>query len=231
MSEQRNPVGKLYAVKKITVKEVLGGKVEKEDMQISVLNDDGSPVLGSDGKPVTRTVKVARERDVCMIYGTAREHRSGMTSFGEFVEYIGTFEAKNLVTFDTYQSTRVIFPPIADDMALNAFMAAKERSPDNIVDMAFIIGVRPDARGTEGFKFTCRPLKLGERQDDPLAALRSSLAMNFAEQLGLEVMEKLGLPAPGSAAAQIPHHDAATGEVIEGEATEKKGRKPATSDA
>jgi hypothetical protein len=204
------------ALKKITVKDVMKGKPDKEDVQVPVLNDDNTPVLDKEGKPVMRTIKVARAQDVCLIYGRAHSHEIGSTQYGKFVTFIGSFEARRIKDGEIFQSTRIIFPPIADGIAEETFLAAKKEDETAQVNFAFVIGVEPDTRGLEGFKFTCKPIQTGEHAHDPLAELRSSLAMNFAQALPAEVLTRIGLEVPGEAAKLIGSD---------------KGKKAASADA
>lgn len=216
----------LRAVKKITAKEVMGGKVEKTEINVPVLNDDNTPVMDGNNQPIMRKAKVAVERDLFTLMGRAHSHKSGSTNFGDFTAFHGRFEARRLSDGEVFSSTECIFPPIADQLALDAYVRAKAINEDADVDFAFVIGVTPDARGSEGFKFTCKPLVVGAPAEDPLAALRSSLAPNFAQVLGAEVMAKIGLALPGEGAKMIPHNPE-TGEVIEGEAKPAPSRKKA----
>lgn len=214
----------LNALKKITIKDVMKGKPEKETVQLAVMNEDGTPAVDAKGEPVTRSVQVAKAQDLAVIYGRARTHRTGNTTYGQFVEYIGSFEARRIKDGEIFQSTRIIFPPIAADIADEAYVNAKREDQDAEVDFAFVVGVEPDTKGTEGYKFSCKPIATGANTADPLADLRSSLAVNFAETLGGELMAKLGFALPGEAAKQIPHNPE-TGEVIEGEAKEAPKKK------
>lgn len=200
----------LRAVKKITARDVLGSKMEKTEVQIPVLNDDNTPVLDSQNNPVMRKTKVAIERDLYVVVGTANGHRIGKSAYGDSMVFTGNFEARRLEDGEIFVSTECIFPPIAADLATSAFLREKAKNEQGSVEFAFIVGVAPDAKGSEGFKFTCKPLRVGEATSDPLAELKSSLAMNFAEALGAETMAKIGYVMPGQTALLV---DASTGEV------------------
>lgn len=192
----------IQSVKKITARDVIG-KVEKEDHTVGVMNDDGTPVLDANNQPVTRKVKVAVARDLFVVMGVARDHRIGRSQYGDSIVFTGNFEARRLSDGQVFVSTECIFPPIAQDMAISAYERAKALDPSAAVDFAFLIGVAPDARGSEGFKFTCKLTRAATSEADPLAELRSSLALDFAESLGAETMAKIGLMAPGETARQI----------------------------
>lgn len=182
----------VHALKKITVKEVMKGKPKKEDITVAVMNEDGSQAKNAAGEIVTRTVSVAIATDVCVVYGRARDFRSGSTQFGEFIEYIGNFEARRINDGEVFQSTRIIFPPIAADLADEAYTRIKRDDENADVEMAFVIGVEPDARGSDGYKWSCKPIATAASLSDPLAEMRSSLGMNFAATLGAELAAQLG---------------------------------------
>lgn len=200
----------LRAVKKITARDVMGKTLEKVEINVPVLNEDNTPVLDKDGEPVMRKAKVVQERDMYAVFGNASGHRVAKSNFGDTMVFVGNFEARRIADGEIFISTECIFPPIAIDLATSAYMREKAKNPDVSVEFAFVIGVTPDASGTEGFKFTCKPIKVGEATSDPLADLKSSLASSFAEALGLDAMASMGLPAPGEKALLI---DAQTGEV------------------
>lgn len=204
----------INALKKLTIKDIIKGKPEKQSVKVNVVAEDGSVE--------EKTINVAIACDLAVFYGRARNHRTGNTAFGPFTEYVGTFEARRMKDGEIFQSTRMIPPPIADDLVGEAYANAKRLNPDDEVDVAFIVGVEPDTKGTEGYKFTCKPVKMGGAVTDPLAELRSSLATSFAASLPADVMLKLGFAAPGEGALQIT----SDGEVIEGQSKVKKDKPP-----
>lgn len=194
MSERHMP-GAIYALKKITFRDVIKGALEREEIELTEL--DGN------NQPVKRKVSVAKAMNCYVVFGRAHAHRSGSTSLGDFIEFIGTFEARRISDGAVFQSTRCIFPPIAGDLATEAYMRAKREDESALVDMAFVVGIEPDGRAATGYKFTCMPVQTGEAAADPLEELRSSLAVKFAANLGEATMAKLGLPMPGQAARAI----------------------------
>lgn len=213
----------IQTLKKITARDIVG-KLEKVDQKVAVLNDDGSPVTDDKGNPVMRTVKVAEAKDLYVVFGRATGHRIGRSAYGESYVFDGDFEARRLSDGQVFVSRECIFPPIAQDMAINAYTRAKALDETSAVEFAFLIGCAPDARGTEGFKFTCKMQRGAAAESDPLQALRSSLAMNFAETLGADMMAKIGM-LPGGEAKMIAH-DPETGEIKEEPA---KGKAKATA--
>lgn len=207
----------INALKKITIRDVLKGKPEM--VTVKVPNAAG----GTDDKAV------AVAADLVLLYGRAINHRIGTTPLGEFMEYLGSFEARRIKDGEIFQSSRIIFPPIAADMAQSAYLMAKKGDDSAMVDLSFVVGVEPDPTGITGYKYTCKPIRTGAADSDPLAELRSSLGMQFVEILGADAARLMGLPIPGEEALKIEHHPD-TGEVIEGTAV-PKGRKKAEATA
>lgn len=185
----------LRALKKITFRDVVG-KPDKVKHKIVVPNASGDGVE-------EKEVYLAVPGDLMAVFGKAHNHRMGDTPLGQFMEFVGTFEALRIKDGERFQSTRCIFPPIAADMAAEAYLNAKRADDSSVVELAFVVGVEPDHRSAEGYKFTCKPIRTGAESGDPLAELRSSLAGPFMEALGIETVRKLGLPVPGDEAKQI----------------------------
>lgn len=207
----------IQAVRKITARDVIG-KIEKVKARAPVLNDDGTELKDAKGDTVTREVLVAEARDLYIVYGRCTGHRIGKSQYGDSYVFEGDFEARRLADGQVFQSRECIFPPIAQDMAINAYVRAKAEDESAAVQFAFVVGCVPDARGTEGFKFTVKYAQNGVDPSDPLVALRSSLAMDFAEVLGETTMQRLGFDLGNSAT------------MIEGPA-EVKGKAKEKSDA
>lgn len=141
----------MEAVRKITVREILKGKPQK----------------GEDGKVASQ--------DLALIYGQVHSLESGTSQFGNYQVLIGRFEARRLKDGAVFQSTRAILPQIAEDLAVQTVMEAKAQDPSAFVNLAFVIGAEHDERGTEGYKFTVKPVSTGEQAADPLAELRASM--------------------------------------------------------
>lgn len=171
----------LHAVRKITVREIIKGKPEKHKVQTT----------DADGKPIEVMQVVAH--DVAVIYGQVHAAENKQSQFGPYIEFQGRMEARRLKDGDIFQSTRAILPQIAEDLANQAFLEAKTADPTAYVNMAFVIGVEHDPRGSEGYKFTCKPISTGEQTSDPLAALRAAMAPALSGVLGVEFARSAGL--------------------------------------
>ncbi len=190
------------AVKKITTREILKGKPERHTIKVPDAND------------ATKTVDklVAVVQDLCVIFGQAHTMEPKSSLYGPYQEFIGRFEARRLKDGEIFQATRVIFPAIAEDIASNYFLDAKREDPAAMVNMAFVVGVEPDTRGVEGYKFTIKPVETGEVRNDPLDALR----------VGMVAGLQLALADPNKSAGLLDLKDV---QLIEGSAKEvKKGK-------
>lgn len=187
----------VHALKKITVRDVMKGKPEKHKVTVTV------PDPADEKKTIEVEQSHVKAQDVCIIYGRAHSHETGSTQYGPYTTFIGSFEARRVKDGEIFQSSRIIFPPIADGLAIETYMGAKAEDPTAQIDFAFVVGVEHDPRGAEGYRFTCKPVNVGNTKHDPLAELRASLSLNFAEALGIEGAQALGLIAPGDDAKQI----------------------------
>jgi hypothetical protein len=196
----------VHALKKITVRDVMKGKPAKAAVDVEV-----------DGKKVT--VQQVIPQNVCIIRGSAYDLETGKSDFGTFNRFIGTFEAMRISDGEVFQSTRIIFPPIAADIAFDVYSRAKAEDEGSMVEMAFVVGVEHDARGGEGYRWTCIPLATGEDREDPLKKIREATNAQLADLLGADKAKALGLTGPAATAAI--GHDPKTGEVIEDKAKAK----------
>lgn len=163
----------LHAVRKITVREILKGKPEKENV-----------ITGKDAAGNDVVENRVKEQDIALIYGQAHSIESGSSAFGPYTTFFGRMEARRFKDGEIFQATRAIFPAIAEDIAVQHFLEAKREDATALVEMAFVVGVEYDGRGTEGYKFTVKPVSTGEQREDPLAALRAAMAPALLEILG-----------------------------------------------
>lgn len=152
----------MEALRKITVKEILKGKPPRDD--------DGNIIV----------------QDVCLVYGKARDINVGNTQFGDYNEFVGRFEARQLIGKKlAFQSTRMIVPQPTDDIMCNAFYSAKGQDSTAEVEFAFVIGVEKSERGSEGFRYTCRQIAANKESADPLDAIRALVSEAEPELLAL----------------------------------------------
>lgn len=227
MSDTSNVAGKVEALRKITVKEVM----KKKPTKIAVLVD-GTDVQAKDADGNLKwTVNAV---DLMLIIGRARDHRIGSTQFGDFVEYLGSFEGRRIEDGAVFQSTRLILPPPASDIMFNDYREAKAGDQDAMVDFAIIIGLEPSERGTEGYRFTCKPIADPEQsKTDPLADLRRMLVEQvpeLADKLKITATPREALSAPVSGEAGSDEARTSEEAVLQSEAeVQTKGRKASAS--
>lgn len=89
-------------VKKITVKGIVGEKIERPE----------------------------KARPVAHIYGTVNAMKPGQTQYGNFVRFIGRFEGVNLETGDVTASGALILPGIAENLLAGAISADQAEAVD-----------------------------------------------------------------------------------------------------
>lgn len=135
---------KFEIIKKITAKTVHGAK----------------PKLARDEK----------SREIMKVYGQARTMATGMTDYGAFIKFGGSFEAVNSDTAEVFRSGTMLLPDIAADML------AGQLGGDGVeaVNFAFAIGIKEDEASATGYVYYCTPL-IDAGESDPLAALKSQL--------------------------------------------------------
>lgn len=185
----------INALKKITAKSVLK-TIPKEEKLVPQFDEAGAPLLDSKDQPILAKKMVAVEQDLFVVAFKVHGHKSGSTQFGDYVEYIGTVQARRLSDGEIFQSTRYIPSPLADDLLWDMYSAAKQEDESAIVEGIFAVGVAPSNRGKDGYAWTVKPL-LTEQEEkavtDPFAAL-----FDRANKAGITVP---GLAAPEGQAA------------------------------
>ncbi len=110
------------------------------------------------------------------IYGNADRMLNGASTFGTFVKFIGTFEAINMQTGESFRSSNLLAPPILQDEIVNALLAAgakagKTKTPTSAqedgtpatapVEFAVAISARPVENKSGvgvGYEYTITPL-------------------------------------------------------------------------
>ena len=138
-------------------------------------------------QPKAHSIKA--RTNLCEIYGSARKFSHGSSSFGMFVKFHGDFEAVNCETGETFRSSSLLLPELAQDLLVSALKAGgatpgKLKSDENkavegeevsnAVDFAFRIIAVPAPEGKPGgmgFSYALEPI-VEPTGADPLAALR-----------------------------------------------------------
>lgn len=157
-------------VGKLSVKTVVGS-VPTKDATIPKV-ENGNVVTDKDGAAVMITVQRGIKQGLMRVYGQCDSIKLGNTTFGETVEFKGTFEAVNILTGEVYRSSRLFLPPVLTEMVRNEVVAAG----DNGVQFAFDIGA-DSANTPHGYQYTITPLS-APSQTDPLSQMKAALLAN-----------------------------------------------------
>jgi hypothetical protein len=142
-------------IKKITASVITGGQVNP---------DMPSPIKEA--------------RDLFDLFGIAVKTRAGHTDKGDWLQFIGQFEA---VTPDgeIYSSPRCHIPQPFEDMLFSQLQMAQERDPKATVTFAVRVSVVPPTKGKPsavGYEYRVTPLIDSEAESNPLTLLRQQVA-------------------------------------------------------
>jgi hypothetical protein len=143
------------ALKKITVRDVIGGKV-----------------------PVKQIPEHGEELHLCDIYGQARRLITGETDYGPYVKFKGSFEgvaAWGDKAGEIFRAPNCILPDVAADELENMLTAAGVSA----VNFAYRISIVGDEQSNIGYFYKCEQI-MDTDQADPLDALRLELAKSGA---------------------------------------------------
>lgn len=163
-------------VNKLSVKAVVGNPPTKDVRVPKMAN--GTPVVGKDGEVEYETVQRGIKQNVMRVYGQCDKIKLGNTSFGETVEFIGNFEATNMLDGEIYRSTRLFMPPTVTEMVkIEVETVLKNKAEGDTsgaaVQFAFDIGI-DSANNAHGYQYTITPLT-SPSTSDPLALMKASL--------------------------------------------------------
>lgn len=100
------------------------------------------------------------------IVGTVGSVKSGESNFGEWLAFIGQFQAVNLKTNEVFRSGKMFLPTVAQDMLLGAVQSVDSSG----VEFAFDIGIMRDDEAQVGYQYVVVPL-LEVSEADPCARL------------------------------------------------------------
>lgn len=106
---------------------------------------------------------------VCRIYGSARAVKTGTSTYGEFLEFTGSFQAVDVKGVECV-SAKCFLPSPADDMLAGALAGEGV----NAVDFAYDLFVVEDEKTEVGFQYRVHSL-LEHKPSEPLKALAASL--------------------------------------------------------
>lgn len=138
------------AVRKLTVKGIMGEKVDIEKL------------LAAPGKRM----------DLCDIFGIARRHKADQSEHGSFVRFYGRFKGVNLATGEVVEAPQFIAPGTVQDMLYGAM-----GTDENVIEVSFgvRIGVKFDNDAATKYVFTVTNLRKPS-ENDPLALLENEIS-------------------------------------------------------
>lgn len=128
-------------------------------------------------------------RQLYVVFGQARDTKTGESDFGPFVAFLGAFEAIDLATGERYVSDKLFLQNPAE--GLLAEQLARRDDKTSAVQFSFEIGVKPsqkwiDTDAGNSYEFTVKAhFKLDKA--DPLAEMRRMVHQHVVSK---------ALPAP-----------------------------------
>lgn len=122
-------------LKKISAKNVMGGKVEK---------------------PTKAT-------ELYTLIGVVDGIKTGSTDYGEYIKFLGQFKAIRSADRQEYFATAAFLPNPAQEMLVSAIESAQANDPQASIEIAYVIGVKP-ADNAVGYEYTVKPL-LSQKAD------------------------------------------------------------------
>lgn len=179
-------------VNKISVKNVVGD-VPTKDVKIPKMKE-GVPAIDNKGEVIYETVQRGIKQDVMRVFGQCDKIKLGNTQYGETVEFIGNFEATDILTGEIYRGSRLFLPPVLTDMLRAEVVAAGETG----VQFAFDIGI-DSANNAHGYQYTITPLT-APSVSDPLAQMKAALLANAPALPSPKAVEALAAPLVGAEA-------------------------------
>ena len=121
-------------------------------------------------------IKAPKEKtSIMQVIGIATSCKTGQSQYGEYIEFAGDFEAINLITGETFRSSKCFLPGAVPEMVAVALAKGKEVEGFSGLQFAFSIAVSP-SQNPIGYEYQVTPL-VENKEADPLAALRDAVSM------------------------------------------------------
>ena len=180
MSEDQTKPAAREISRKITISTVTGGPKKWFDKLIKA-------TPGADG---------VQSLDLCRIYGYAQGYTAGVSDFGEFIKFAGSFRGVNLDTGEVSEAPQVILQPFLA-AAFKSALDAPERSGP--VQFAFLIRAVYDPSAAAKYRYAVLDL-LPPAVSDPLAELEARMLGAPAATPALPPAAPAPAPAPAASA-------------------------------
>ena len=162
-------------IKKISVKTVVG------DVKKMVASGEFT------GGPIMR------------VLGHVEELKHGETDNGPWIALLGTFEATNLLTGETFNASKCFLPDVLGDMVVAQLQRAKAEDANAAIQFGADVGIKLEPSSAVGYTYMATPLT--QKSADPLEALRLEVSQKAPLQLAAPV-EAGDAPAPKAKAAK-----------------------------
>lgn len=133
---------------------------------------------------------IKEARDLYDLFGIAVKTRTGHTDKGDWLQFIGDFEAVNF-NGEIFRAPRCHIPQPFEDMLYTQLMQVQQSDPKASVQFAVRVSVKPPMKGRPsavGYEYVVTPL-VESRDTNPLALLRESAAKG-TRLLGVDAKRK-----------------------------------------
>lgn len=199
------------------INEVLKGKPKRETQEVPAYDAQNNAIMDKDGNHVMQSKEVAVAGNVAVVAVKLVSHNEGKTQFGNYIEYIGNIQSRRLSDGKIFQGPRYIPTPVADFVLWNIYSAAKAQDAGAVIETVLMIGVEPDARSKDGYKWTCTPVLTPEQTAQVLDPFADMFAR--VEAAGVKIPGLL----PKSEAGRLADENAAKAAAI-GDDNAKKAK-------
>ncbi len=136
-------------------------------------------IVGSDVKDLLSSKEHV---EFVLIVGWAFAETKGdrPTQFGDNVWIDGNFKARNLITNEVFQSTKLYAPE-----NMHKLIAAEihNAGPDPKVQFAFVVGVKK-SKAPIGYEYSLRSLMEPKEDNDPFATIEKQIAPDLVRLVG-----------------------------------------------
>lgn len=119
--------------------------------------------------PKAGSVKEGDAFAVADIFGRVTSTKADVTAFGEYTKFIGTFEATNLATGETFSSNTLILPQLIETILNQEIL-----NTGGDVEFAVRVIVQHSEKGATGYAFGVQPI-IQSQSSDTLKSLRDAV--------------------------------------------------------
>lgn len=115
------------------------------------------------------------EISLMQVFGQATGTKGGTSDYGDWECLLGSFEATNMETGETFRAAQLFMPDVAHEPIAQAVKLAS----NGIVDFAVEIVAVKDAESSVGYVYSMKPLIQAE-ESDPIRILREKAQKQLA---------------------------------------------------